>query len=272
LAGTILVPASGIATAAQWRIAEAVTAPALPVRVISCDRRECPGRGSRGLTLSAEDDRPAPDREERYEERATDRLTLFSDAVVAIAITLLAIDLPVPDGGNVSQLWSQVRDNDGHYAAFLISFTAIAAAWSGHHDLFRYVNRTDARLRSLNMVWLFTIVVTPFATRLLTASGHPTLDTHALRFGFYALIQLMESAALFAMLKHITAHGQAPDVPRPVVNSLGWQAWIPMAAFGLSIPFFFVITYAWVFWFAVPIVVGRLRRLRHRGPSRSADS
>jgi uncharacterized membrane protein len=230
------------------------------------------GTRSRGLTLTAEDDRREPDRAHEYETRATDRLTLFSDAVVAIAITLLAIDLPVPDGGNVSELWSQVRDNDGHYAAFLISFTAIAAAWSSHHDLFRYVNRTDARLRSLNMVWLFTIVVTPFATRLLTASGHPTLDTHALRFGFYALIQMMESLALFAMLKHITARGEAPDAPRAVVNSLGWQTWIPMAAFGLSIPFFFVAPYAWVFWFAVPIVVGRLRLLRHRRPSRPAAS
>jgi uncharacterized membrane protein len=189
--------------------------------------------------------------------------------VVAIAITLLAIELPVPEGNTVHLLWLQVRHNDGHYAAFLISFVAIAAAWSSHHDLFRYVKRTDARLRSLNMAWLLTIVITPFATRLLTASGHPTLDTHALRFGFYALIQLLESVAQFAMLKHMTARGQAPDAPRPVVNAMGWQTWIPMAAFGLSIPFFFVTTYAWVFWFAVPLVVGRLRHRGHRSSGQS---
>jgi uncharacterized membrane protein len=230
------------------------------------------GTRSRGLTLSAEDDGLVPDGEQRYEERATDRLTLFSDAVVAIAITLLAIELPVPDGSNVSELWSQVRHNDGHYAAFLISFMAIAAAWSGHHDLFRYVKRTDARLRALNMAWLFTIVVTPFATRLLTASGHPTLDTHALRFGFYALIQTLESVAQFAMLKHIDSRGEAPDAPRTVVNALSWQTWIPMAAFGVSIPFFFATPYAWVFWFAVPIAVGRLRQLRHRRHRSSEDS
>ena len=233
------------------------------------------GTRSRGLTLNAEDDRLAPDREDRYEERATDRLTLFSDAVVAIAITLLAIELPVPEGNTVHQLWLQVRHNDGHYAAFVISFMAIAAAWSSHHDLFRYVKRTDARLLQLNLAWLFTIVIIPFATRLLTASGQPTLDTHALRFGFYALVQLLESVAQFAMLKHMTSRGQAPDAPRSVVNTMGWQTWIPMAAFGLSIPFFFVTNYAWVFWFAVPLVVGRLRRLRHprqRDPSRSPDS
>jgi uncharacterized membrane protein len=230
------------------------------------------GTRTRGLTLSAEDDRLVPDSEQRYEERATDRLTLFSDAVTAIAITLLALELPVPEGGSVHLLWLQLRQNDGHYAAFLISFMAIAAAWSSHHDLFRYVKRTDARLRQLNLAWLLMIVVTPFATRLLTASGHPTFDTHALRFGFYALIQTLESVALFAMLKHINSRGQAPDAPRAVVNAIGWQTWIPMAAFGLSIPFFFVTTYAWVFWFAVPLVVGRLRQLRHRGPSRSGDS
>jgi len=177
---------------------------------------------------------------------------------------LLAIELPVPEGNTVHQLWLQVRHNDGHYVAFLISFVAIAAAWSSHHNLFRYVKRTDARLRELNLAWLFTIVVIPFATKLLTASGSPTLDTHALRFGFYALIQMLESVAQFAMLKHISARGQAPDAPRPAVNNMGRQAWIPMAAFGLSIPFFFVTTYAWVFWFAVPLVVGRLRELHHR--------
>src|SRR5690348_11537527 len=46
-----------------------------------------------------------PDGEMEAESRATDRLTLFSDAVVAIAITLLAIDLPVPEGGTVPLFW-----------------------------------------------------------------------------------------------------------------------------------------------------------------------
>jgi uncharacterized membrane protein len=87
----------------------------------------------------------------------------------------------MPEGDTVSAFWSSFRRNDGHYAAFLISFVVIAAAWSSHHDLFRYTRRIDPRLRTLNMVWLLTIALNPFATRLLTASGNPTL--YALRAG-----------------------------------------------------------------------------------------
>jgi uncharacterized membrane protein len=69
-----------------------------------------------------------PDEDRESESRAVERLTLFSDAVVAIAITLLALDLPVPEGGNVHLFWTSVKRNDGHYVAFLISFMVIAAA------------------------------------------------------------------------------------------------------------------------------------------------
>jgi uncharacterized membrane protein len=70
-----------------------------------------------------------------------DRLIFFSDAVAAIAITLLAIDLPVPTGDTISEFSSSVRHNAGHYLAFLIGFLAISAAWSHHHDIFRYATR-----------------------------------------------------------------------------------------------------------------------------------
>jgi uncharacterized membrane protein len=197
-----------------------------------------------------------------FELRAVDRLTFFSDAVAAIAMTLLAIDLPVPGGDTVAELWTSVQRNVGHYAAFLISFAVIAGAWSNHHDIFRYAKRADSRLRAFNAAWLLMIVLIPFATRMLTTGGQQTLDAHALRFGFYALLQVLASVALFAILRHMISHGQAPDAPPLAVTNMTWASYGVMLGFALSIPVFFATTYAWLLWIIIPILVARLRRFQ----------
>ena len=211
-----------------------------------------------------------PNEEPEYERRSAERLVFFSDAVVAIAITLLAIDLPVPSGATTSAFWSSVRQNEGVYLAFLVSFIAIAVAWGHHHDVFKYVRRTDGRLRNLNMLWLLMIILIPFATKLLTGYEHDALDVHALRFGFYALLQTVAAAALLAIDHHLASAnlqapgrqdtGQAADGHPPA--SSGWQSYGTMLGFGLSIPVFFATTYAWILWWAVPVAIARLDRLR----------
>jgi uncharacterized membrane protein len=72
----------------------------------------------------------------------------------------------------------------------------------------------DSRLLTLNTFWLLMIVLNPFATRLLTVPGPETLQVHALRYGFYALLQVLESAAMFGVLAHMVSHQLAPDIPR----------------------------------------------------------
>jgi uncharacterized membrane protein len=203
------------------------------------------------------------------EQRAVDRLTIFSDAVVAIAMTLLAIDLPVPAGDTVSEFLSSARHNGGHYAAFLISFFAIAGAWSQHHDIFRYAKRMDGRLRTINTEWLLMIVLIPFATKLLTTRGHPSLGAHALRFGFYALLQALASGAVLGMLRHMLSRAQLPGIPASVVASTTWQTCGQLLGFALSIPVFFATTYAWVLWIIIPLLGFRLYRFRHRDPESS---
>jgi len=209
-----------------------------------------------------------PDDEVEYDTRAADRLIFFSDAVVAIAITLLALDLPVPEGGTVREFWKSAQNNDGHYAAFLISFVVIAAAWSDHHDLFKYVRRTDSRLRLLDIAWLGTIILNPFATKLLIVSGQ-TVETAAFRFGFYALLQVVETAMVYAMLRHLISHRLA-DIPPQVVQRMGGDCRDQALGFGLSIPLLFLTTYAWLLWILVPVLAGNLRR-RRRPASRRRE-
>lgn len=206
----------------------------------------------------------SPDDLPEYEARATDRLLLFSDAVVAIAITLLALELPVPTGSTVSQFWASARHEDGHYLAFLISFLVISVAWSHHHNVFQYARRVDPWLRQLNMGWLLMIILTPFATKLLTASGHGTIGTHALRFGFYALLEVLTTGLLIAMVHRMRSH-RLLEVAAPAdVTNVDWQSYGIMIGFGLSIPIFFATESAWVLWFVMPLLFARISGLQRR--------
>ncbi len=207
--------------------------------------------------------------DQELETRAVDRLIFFSDAVVAIAITLLAIDLPVPAGHTLSMFWASVQDNEDRYLAFLVSFAAIAAAWGDHHEAFRYTRRMDQRLRTLNMAWLLMIVITPFATRLLTVGSHEGSQVHAVRFGFYALVQSLTSVIMIVILHHMASHDQAPGAPSSTLNRVGWRSHSLALGFGLSIPLFFATTSAWVLWIVVPLLtrtVHRFRELKRLNP------
>jgi uncharacterized membrane protein len=217
--------------------------------------------GAAGPVPGGADGRPPADVMADFETRGVERLSLFSDAVIAIAITLLAIELPLPTGDTASTLWTSVRHEDGHYFAFLISFAVIAASWADHHDLFRCLARVDPRLRTLNCVWLLMIVLNPFATRLLTVRGHPTIEAHALRFGFYALLQVLDSALMLAMLLHMRSRRQAPDTPQAIRIKIAYGASLSLVSFGASIPVFFATPYAWVLWIVLPLAMRQLHRL-----------
>ncbi|MEO3938281.1 TMEM175 family protein [Dermatophilaceae bacterium Soc4.6] len=116
---------------------------------------------------------------------AADRFVFFSDAVVAIALTLLAIELPVPEGASASELAAAFAQGFSEYLAFVISFLVIFLHWDGHHRSFRHLTDSPPALVRWHGLWLFSIVLTPFVTKAFTGgdgdgSGFPW------RFGLYA--------------------------------------------------------------------------------------
>jgi uncharacterized membrane protein len=104
-----------------------------------------------------------------------DRVLFFSDAVFAIAITLLAIDLkvlPSPKApqaihGHLHHAVSTSQIDKYGLISFGISFAVIGLFWLGHHGIFRYIVALDRPLTSINLFFLGTIALLPYPTRLL---------------------------------------------------------------------------------------------------------
>jgi uncharacterized membrane protein len=98
-----------------------------------------------------------------------DRILFFSDAVFAIAITLLVVDLPVQiertSGSGSAELHHAIPGIRG----FGISFAVIGLFWVGHHGLFRFVTAFDRPLMLLNLLFLGIIAFLPFPTALLSS-------------------------------------------------------------------------------------------------------
>jgi uncharacterized membrane protein len=94
------------------------------------------------------------------------RTEAFSDAVFAIAITLLVLELPfehVPEG----RLAHELSDRWPEFAAYVVSFGSIALAWMQHRAVFDHIVRIDRRLMRLNLQLLLAIAFLPFPTALL---------------------------------------------------------------------------------------------------------
>jgi uncharacterized membrane protein len=191
---------------------------------------------------------------------SAERVVFFSDAVAAIAITLLALNLYVPPSGATAL--HQLRVHFLSYLAFVISFLVIARHWRTHHFLFADVTRLTTRIISVNFLWLLMIVITPFATRVLTASAFH------LGFTLYALVQIATLLTVLVMTRQIRgnsrlrAHQAGPARPDDTLGLL-----TAAAMFAISIPFAFLVReWAFAFWAATPYVTRFIRRIQAKSP------
>jgi uncharacterized membrane protein len=195
-----------------------------------------------------------------------ERLIFFSDAVVAIAITLLAIDLPTPTGETNRELLASLAANSFAYVTFVISFIVIGAHWRAHHRVFRYLHAVDAPFVRLSFTWLLGIVATPFLT-VIIREGHLDL----VRFGLYALAQALLQIVLYALqwLAHrngLYAPGSAPATVRPH----WWRELAGPVGYLVSIPLYLLLgAWAFVLWAVVPNL-SAATRLTRRVRARSA--
>src|SRR3954468_6873094 len=96
----------------------------------------------------------------------TNRIEAFNDGVFAIAITLLILEIRVPEQGD-TRLAPALLNLWPSYLAFATSFFEIGVMWINHHRLFTMIRRTDQRLLIFNLLLLLGITFVPFPTALI---------------------------------------------------------------------------------------------------------
>jgi uncharacterized membrane protein len=191
---------------------------------------------------------------------AAERLTFFSDAVIAIAITLLALELPLPEGATGAELLRSLGHHQSEYVSFLISFIVIGGHWRAHHRLFNYVTTLGGGLARLTFGWLLMQVIMPFATKVIAEDG-----AFEFRFVFYAAVQVVAFTLFLLMARQIQRnHLYRADTPPELFGAVYRGIGAMTAAFAVSIPVAFFTHWAYACWIVVPLVVNLLSRFRRR--------
>jgi uncharacterized membrane protein len=170
-----------------------------------------------------------------------ERMVFFCDAVVAIAITLLALDLRIEKKATEHLLFSDITDQWPKFASFLLSFLIIAVFWKVHHQFFYYIRKIDQRMLWYNIGWLFFIVLLPFSATLVSSWPYdrPAILVYSINVLFITIFQnnIWDHVAI---RKDYLDEGTDEETIR--ANSLGCNVAMANALLAIGISFISPIT------------------------------
>jgi TMEM175 potassium channel family protein len=194
-------------------------------------------------------------------ERALARIGAFSDGVMAVAITLLVLNIQVPTLEHGQTLGNALVDLLPSLGAFALAFALVGRFWVIHHNLFEKLRAFDSTLMLLNLAFLALIVLIPFSAEL-----YDTYTDQGLAAAVLGANLGLAALAHSAMTAHVLRSGLIDDERRaetqPTVG-LGITA-----AFALSVPAAFLSVHiAEALWISTVVVRYPLRRLGRRTTS-----
>lgn len=157
---------------------------------------------------------------------STSRVEAFSDGVFAIAITLLILEirLPEPAPRTNGELTAQLLGLWPSYLAYAVSFLLIGMIWINHHRMFHHIARVDGMLLALNLLLLLDVAFLPFPTDVLAGSlrSHGASNAAAV---FYGLV-LVVGGVFFNAVWWYAARGHrllAEHITGREATVLGWR-------------------------------------------------
>lgn len=179
-----------------------------------------------------------PDTALDYHDRTEfqlEQLILFTDAVFAIAITLLAIEIRFPEFKRLpsdAEIWAAMGELLPKFMGFLVGFAIIAQYWMAHHRIFRFVRNYDNKLLRLNILFLLFIVLMPFSSGVFSSYAlvRATFTIYAINIMLAGLAQVL----LLRYLLNPTHRLILPeDRTHPDLDT--WRPMVAVSGFGLAL-------------------------------------
>lgn len=192
-----------------------------------------------------------------------DRVLFFSDAVFAIAITLLAVNIHVPSlPASLINAGAQLRAAEPRILGFAISFAVIGLYWMAHHTTFRHIKALDHTLILINLLFLGIIAFLPYPTALLSA----TSTAQAPAVIFYAVCVSIAGLTQAAIWLYANRAGLVSATVPPVLRRyFAVRMFRTPVVFGLSIPVAVTApSIAAYLWLLIPFIGMALRRIMLR--------
>lgn len=170
----------------------------------------------------------------------TGRLCSFTDGVIAVIITVMVLELPVPEAAGMAAL----KPLTILFVVYALSFVKVGIYWFQHHNMLAAARRVSGQVLLANLFFLFWLSLVPFVVRWVGEAGI-TRDT-IIAFGAIMLLCFLSSVLLRAALL------AANDADAPIKKASGrtWKGVATLVAYMLAIPLAFL----WP-WFSIAIYI-----------------
>jgi uncharacterized membrane protein len=161
-----------------------------------------------------------------------DRLNAYTDGVIAIAITIMVLEMRVPDGTSLAAL----RPVLPIFAAYALSFIYVGIYWNNHHHMMQSARQVDGRVLWSNLFLLFWISLFPFVIRWVDERGISSFPVAA-----FGVVLFMAAIAYFVLERAlIAAEGEDSAIARAVGSSL--KEWLSLVCYASGVAAAFLLS------------------------------
>jgi uncharacterized membrane protein len=159
-----------------------------------------------------------------------DRLNAFTDGIMAVAITIIVLELPIPERPGLKALLPELP----LLGLYALAFTKVGIYWTNHHHMLQAVKKIDGRVLLMNLLLLFWLSLIPFVIRWVGQAGI-TRDT-VVAFGTIMLL----SALSYALLKRALVRCEGEDSRVAMATGADRKGRLSLIAYAVALVVAFV--------------------------------